>query len=991
MGNYIFSIMASTKYNKFLSGNQIREIFLDYFGSNGHHFIRPSSVKPIADPSLEFVNAGMNQFKNVFLGLEKTPFNRGTNSQKCIRVGGKHNDLNAVGIDGYHHTFFEMLGNWSFNDYFKEEACQLAWKLVTDKPFVLHPKRLYVTYFGGDEKNNLEPDLETKEIWRKLGVDKERILPFGLNDNFWEMGPYGPCGPCTEIHYDHLGTVPRPGMVNRGSPDLTELWNLVFIQYNRLADNSLQKLKKHFVDTGMGFERLVALLQEKHSNYDSDLFSPYFSAISKFTGLREYRGQFGDLDEDGLDTAYRILADHSRMITIAIGDSVLPDESYSLRRVIRKALVISERLAPGKGVSLLSELCSLAAQSFANIFPETINKEHQMRYILQDENDVWEETKARVKFDWEELIKRKPEFDTLSEVRSRGLISSLEELEASDLEPGSTIPPDVCITMYDRYGLTTQLIAQLAEVTGYNVDLKRLEKDIYHLKEKNKALIYSANTYDFLENATEFIVNNLNKTDDSPKVDYWKTEKNTYHFESLKCFVKAVVLKGKVLDNSELLEPGSSVALLLDRSNMWPTMGPNKQGDVGQLILVNEGKSLASISIDKAVNIGGYIYHFGTLSSNSSVSVKELRESQGRLSVERETRLSLMRNTTAAHLLMIAAREMLSAVLRAVSITPKRLALTFSLFGHNFVDKDVKTVEEKVRELCQQHIDIELSTLSTTDLVSLSGLDIPPFVVPSAVTKLNIATFNTEKRIRDIAFGPNLLNTYDAEDVCIVGVEKKNRNRDITITAVAGNSVNEAKKSGGLLLNMVDSLDSNSEEGATKVKDFMKHNFVPWSVQEEVNSKLLAYKSSLKANQLLYRMESLKNIISRAEGNNDKFIVAFCGHEVKLEKLTRIGGKLPMLLLAVNKNYLNARCYVPLGSDFSAKEWMDEVAQKFGTSAVPSKRHAPEVFYMTPLRINSREQQLIVEQFEATAKSIVKRLLENKERTEQEEKVEKRS
>ncbi|KRT79426.1 tRNA synthetase, partial [Oryctes borbonicus] len=211
----------------------VRQRFLDYFvNDNNHHFVRSSPVVPYCDPTVAFVNAGMNQFKGIFLGAQSPSYKKVANSQKCVRIGGKHNDLNIVGSDGSHHTFFEMLGNWSFGDYFKKEACELAWNLLTDV-YKINKNALYVTYFNGDEKLGLKPDTECKEIWQSVGVEPERILPFGITDNFWEMGPTGPCGPCTEIHVDQRGFRNRAQFVNKGVHDLNEVWNIVFIQYNR--------------------------------------------------------------------------------------------------------------------------------------------------------------------------------------------------------------------------------------------------------------------------------------------------------------------------------------------------------------------------------------------------------------------------------------------------------------------------------------------------------------------------------------------------------------------------------------------------------------------------------------------------------------------------------------------------------------------------------------------------------------------------------------
>ena len=319
------------------TADTIRREFIQFFESKRHTFVPSGPVVPMDDPTLMFTNAGMNQFKDVFLGMGSRPFNRAVNSQKCIRVSGKHNDLEEVGRDTYHHTFFEMLGNWSFGDYFKREAIAWAWELLTDV-WGLPKDRLYATVFIGDDTEGLEPDDEAAKLWTEVtDIDPSHVMKFGRKDNFWEMGTTGPCGPCSEIHVDLTPDGSGRDKVNVDDPDVIEIWNLVFIQYNRDEAGTLTPLPAKHIDTGMGFERVVRVLQDKKSNYDTDVFMSLIERIAELTG-HQYTAKVGPGSD--VDNAFRVIADHVRMLTFSISDGAKPSNEgrgYVLRRILRRA------------------------------------------------------------------------------------------------------------------------------------------------------------------------------------------------------------------------------------------------------------------------------------------------------------------------------------------------------------------------------------------------------------------------------------------------------------------------------------------------------------------------------------------------------------------------------------------------------------------------------------------------------------------------------
>jgi len=433
-----------------MTSREIRQSFLDFFRERGHTIVPSAPVVPHGDPTLLFTNAGMNQFKDVFLGVGTRDYTRVADTQKCIRASGKHNDLEDVGHDTYHHTFFEMLGNWSFGDYYKGQAIAWAWELLTGV-WGLDPKRLYATVYRADDGS--ETDDEAVEAWLAVGIDREHILFFGAKDNFWEMGETGPCGPCSEIHYDRTPDLSGRSLVNAGVPEVIEIWNNVFIQYNRRADRSLEPLPAKHVDTGMGFERICAVLQGKDSNYDTDVFSPLLAAIGAVAGR-----SYGASMEDRGDIAMRVIADHIRTLTFAIADGAAPGNTgrgYVLRRILRRAVKYAW-IDLGVKQPLLHRLVGTLVETMGDVFPEIKAQRDYIEKIVRAEEEQFGATLE----------------NGIREFNQR----SAEGVSAAD-----------AFLLYDTFGFPLDLTELLARERGMTVDVEGFNALMAQQKERARA------------------------------------------------------------------------------------------------------------------------------------------------------------------------------------------------------------------------------------------------------------------------------------------------------------------------------------------------------------------------------------------------------------------------------------------------------------------------------------------------------------------------
>jgi alanyl-tRNA synthetase len=443
-----------------LTATVIRQKFLDFFKSKGHSIVPSAPIVVKNDPTLLFTNAGMNQFKDIFLGNKKADSSRVADTQKCLRVSGKHNDLEEVGVDTYHHTMFEMLGNWSFGDYFKEEAIAWSWELLT-KVYQIPEERLYVTVFEGDEKDKLEKDNEAYQCWKKW-IAEDRILKGNKKDNFWEMGDTGPCGPCSEIHVDCRSDEERQlidgkTLVNNDHPQVIEIWNIVFMQYNRMKDGSLQPLPAKHVDTGMGLERLVRVLQGKQSNYDTDLFIGTIQETEKITQQKYTAG------DSNQDVAFRVIADHIRAIAFSIVDGQLPSNTgagYVIRRILRRAVRYYYSFLDYQKPLLTQLIPTLAAQ-FEQVFPELTQQSSLVAKVIREEEEAF----------------------------LRTLDKGLKRLDEIMQTPTDTkiIDGKVAFELNDTYGFPIDLTTLIARENGWGIDQDGFEKELQQQKERSRA------------------------------------------------------------------------------------------------------------------------------------------------------------------------------------------------------------------------------------------------------------------------------------------------------------------------------------------------------------------------------------------------------------------------------------------------------------------------------------------------------------------------
>jgi len=675
-------------------GDKIRETFLKYFEERGHKIVRSSSLVPANDPTLLFTNAGMNQFKDVFLGLEQRDYKRATTCQKCVRAGGKHNDLENVGFTNRHHTFFEMLGNFSFGDYFKKDAIAYAWELITSPQwFGIPVEQLYFTVFGGHE--NLQPDHDAAKLWIQTGAPKDRVIEIpGLKENFWAMGDTGPCGPCSEIHYD-MG----PAASDQGHADCkfpcdcgryVEIWNLVFMQFNRDATGKLNPLPKPSVDTGMGLERVAAVLQNKISNFDTDLFTPLMDKAAELCHADRHKPEN--------HPSLRIVADHSRAATFLIADGVVPsneDRGYVLRKIIRRGLRHARMLnAP---FPFMSRMAAAVQKEMKGAYPELEEASKRVTQVLDEEDKRFTRTV--------DIGLKK-----LEEALHEGFINAAEKREQFIREHrGQGVGYGISKPMldgasafkfYDTYGLPRDFIDDVARDSGFEVAWAGFDRAMQEQQQRSKASWKGAH-----KEAAKPVYTKLANT--------FTTEPDFYFGTTTRdCHIEAIVTKdGEV----KKLKAGEEAEVVLDRTTIYSESG-GQVADIGSLY--DNDMSLA------VAEVRGAYYPVAGLIAHRIVAKEDLEVGDRVATVADATRRArIMRNHTGTHLMNAALRNILGThVKQAGSLNaPDHLRFDFSHFAQ-LAPEELQEIELQVNEEILRDLPLQTDIMNIDDALASGAL-----------------------------------------------------------------------------------------------------------------------------------------------------------------------------------------------------------------------------------------------------------------------------
>jgi alanyl-tRNA synthetase len=634
-----------------LTAAQIRSSFIDFFVKKNHTFVPSWPVVPIGDDTLLFTNAGMNQFKDVFLGTGSRGYNRAVNSQKCIRAGGKHNDLEDVGTDTYHHTFFEMLGNWSFGDYFKAEAIEWAWELLT-KQWGIDPERLHATYFQGDPHDNLAPDDEVLNLWRKYLPD-ERIHKGNKKDNFWEMGDTGPCGPCSEIHYD--GTPDKSGakFINKDNSSVIEIWNLVFIQYNRDTAGKLTPLPSKHVDTGMGLERVTRILQGKQSNYDTDLFTPILNAIGILCNQ-----QYAATMDNKSDIAFRVISDHLRTLVFAITDGCLPSNDgrgYVLRRILRRAARFGRTL--GMHEPFIYRLVDVVVNSMGHAFEEIKQRAELVKTVIKSEEESFGRT------------------------LDRGL--EIFSAAAEKAQSSKVISGEEAFQLYDTFGFPLDLTQLMAREQNLKVDTAGFEKLMEEQRQRGRSVKLSGTikaTFSLSANLTV-----IPSTDDSAK----------YNKDEIYTKIIGYTEQASYKDTGDITEKTN--AIVLEKTCFYAESG----GQIGDKGIIRSANGQFKVETTEKIPNSNCIIHIGKL-VKGVLSVGDEVDA-----IVDDSRQQSRKHHTATHILQWALQQVLgrNVAQQGSLVCPEYLRFDFTA-PRALKPDEIKEVEKLANEKIRKNLPV---------------------------------------------------------------------------------------------------------------------------------------------------------------------------------------------------------------------------------------------------------------------------------------------
>ncbi len=659
-----------------MTSSEIRQQFLDFFKSKQHTIVPSAPIVVKNDPTLLFTNAGMNQFKDYFLGNKQPDSKRIVDTQKCLRVSGKHNDLEEVGVDTYHHTMFEMLGNWSFGDYFKKEAIAWSWELLTDV-YKIPKENLYVTIFEGDEKEGLPKDEEAYNEWKKY-VQEDHILLGNKKDNFWEMGDTGPCGPCTEIHADtrsaaEKATVNGATLVNNDHPQVIEIWNNVFIQFNRKKDGALEPLPASHVDTGMGFERLVRVLQNKTSNYDTDVFTGTIEAISKIVN-KIYKAE-----DDKESIAFRVLADHIRAISFTIADGQLPSNTgagYVIRRILRRAVRYYYSYLDYKQ-PLMHQLLHVIAEQFATVFPELKAQQDFVGKIIKEEEQNFLRT----------LGNGINKFDVFTKVlkMSNSLDKELS-LEIIKLKEKKIIHGHFAFELYDTFGFPIDLTQLMSSEIGWEVDMNGFTKSLNEQKVRSRSAAV-------LDTEDWVIINDFSS---SKFVGYDSLETKTKILRYRK-----VSGKGKEL-----------YQIVLEQTPFYAESG----GQVGDSGFLSFGEGWGEVKIIDTKKENDLIIHFA-----ESIPANLSGEVFATVDANRRHKITIHHSVT--HLMHAALRNVLGTHVaqKGSLVNDEYLRFDFSHFA-KMTDDEIAQVEKIVNRKIRENIPVVIKSMSKEDAMKTGAM-----------------------------------------------------------------------------------------------------------------------------------------------------------------------------------------------------------------------------------------------------------------------------